>query len=243
MYIWIIIIIVTALFSIFEPRIKGYIGEKNVSLHLSGLPSDKYILLNNIMLDTDHGLTQIDHIVLSVYGIFVIETKNYSGWITGSENSDKWTKNMYGTKYSFRNPIKQNYGHIMGLMQTLNIGDKNCFIPVVVFSNSAELKTNTSSLVINVCDLKNCILSFQNNIFALQQITSYAQILTASNADSHKNRKSHVITLKNNVKQRQRHIDSGICPKCGGNLVLRKGRYGNFYGCSNYPKCRFTADS
>ena len=150
MYIWIIIIILTALFSIFEPRIKGYIGEKNVSLHLSGLPSDKYILLNNIMLDTDHGLTQIDHIVLSVYGIFVIETKNYSGWITGSENSDKWTKNMYGTKYSFRNPIKQNYGHIMGLMQTLNIGDKNCFIPVVVFSNSAELKTNTSSLVMSL---------------------------------------------------------------------------------------------
>lgn len=242
LWIFIALTLLSSIYTLFLPKIKGYLGEKAVARHLSNLPDDKYIPLNNIMLNTDHGLTQIDHVVLSIYGIFVIETKNYSGWITGNEYSDKWVKNMYGTKYKFRNPIKQNYGHTMALMQTLKITDKDCFIPIVVFTNSAELKLNTKSLVIYLHELDNCILAFHTRIFSFQQISSYAQILTSSNVDSKESRKSHVNTIRNNVWLQQAQIKSGLCPKCGGNLVLRKGQYGRFYGCSNYPKCKFTAN-
>ena len=30
-----------------------------------------------------------------------------------------------------------------------------------------------------------------------------------------------------------------VCPECGGDLVQRKGRYGTFVGCANYPKCKY----
>ena len=42
-----------------------------------------------------------------------------------------------------------------------------------------------------------------------------------------------------NIRQTQIELRNGICPRCGGQMVERNGKYGRFYGCSNYPKCRF----
>jgi len=61
------------------------------------------------------------------------------------------------------------------------------------------------------------------------------------NIDSKKSRKTHVRDIHGNMGRKKSMIDSNICPKCGGNLVLRDGRYGRFKGCANYPKCRFVA--
>ena len=91
---------------------KGAIGEKRVAHILKKLPEDRYKVINNLLIQNNGYTTQIDHIVVSVYGIFVIETKTYKGWIYGGENSDYWTQNIYGNKYQLRNPIHQNYGHI-----------------------------------------------------------------------------------------------------------------------------------
>ena len=78
------LLIVIVVFNFYKPIIKGFFGEKTISAFLLTLPKDQYIVLNNIMLRTVTGTTQIDHIVVSVYGIFVIETKNYKGWIFGN---------------------------------------------------------------------------------------------------------------------------------------------------------------
>ena len=91
------------------PEIRGHIEEKKVSAFLATLPSYEYKIFNDILLATESGTTQIDHIVVSRFGIFVIETKNYRGWITGNENGSEWTKNVYGNKYRFANPFRQNY--------------------------------------------------------------------------------------------------------------------------------------
>lgn len=115
MDILITLTIISIVIVIFQPKIKGIIGEKIVASKLSKLPEQQYRVLNDIMLRTEYGTTQIDHIVISIYGIFVIETKNYKGWITGSEYGEYWTKNMYGKKYTFRNPLKQNYAHVKAL--------------------------------------------------------------------------------------------------------------------------------
>jgi DNA topoisomerase-1 len=50
------------------------------------------------------------------------------------------------------------------------------------------------------------------------------------------------------IKQKEKEIPSQKvqipigekCPLCGGELLLRKGRFGEFIGCSNFPKCRYT---
>ena len=54
-------------------------------------------------------------------------------------------------------------------------------------------------------------------------------------------KKEHVNTIKKELKKQNTKVTANICPRCGGKLVTRKGKYGEFKGCSNYPKCRFTA--
>ena len=106
--LFIFFVIVCITFRILQPKIKGYLGEKSVALILSFLPSDKYKIINDVLVKSNNRTIQIDHIVISIYGMFVIETKNYKGWITGSDNSEYWTKNVFGNKYKFYNPIRQN---------------------------------------------------------------------------------------------------------------------------------------
>jgi len=86
-----IILTILVLCFVFRPSDKGKLGEKEMSRYLKRLPISEYIVLNDIMLENEFGKTcQIDHVVLSIYGIFVIETKNYKGWIFGGENSEEW---------------------------------------------------------------------------------------------------------------------------------------------------------
>ena len=80
-----------------SPKNIGKFGEKRVARKLDWL-SKEYITLNDILLPTNYGTTQIDHIVVSPYGIFVIETKNYKGWIFGHENSEEWKQSLFGKK-------------------------------------------------------------------------------------------------------------------------------------------------
>ena len=57
------------------------------------LPSEYYVM-DDVVLNTVRGTTQIDHIVISKYGVFVIETKNYRGIIYGNDDSKKWNQNI-----------------------------------------------------------------------------------------------------------------------------------------------------
>jgi ssDNA-binding Zn-finger/Zn-ribbon topoisomerase 1 len=73
-----------------------------------------------------------------------------------------------------------------------------------------------------------------------RQVELITNLLLASNIDSRETRKEHVKSVKSNIRKRNETINSGICPRCGGRLVKRQGKYGSFYGCSNYPKCKYT---
>lgn len=70
---------------------KGKRGETRVSLILSRLP-EEYTILNDLVFQTENGTTQIDHVVVSKYGVFAIETKNYRGEIYGDDNRKEWTQ-------------------------------------------------------------------------------------------------------------------------------------------------------
>ena len=122
---------------------KGFLGETviNVAMWLK-LEKDVYHRLNNITLPlANDGSTQIDHIIVSVYGIFVIETKNYKGWIYGSEKQRQWTQAFpNGRKYKFQNPLRQNYLHIKTLADLLEL-DASYFHSMIAFIGECELKT------------------------------------------------------------------------------------------------------
>ena len=238
-YFWLIIAL-AFIYKIFKPYIKGFFGEKQISMILSYLPKTEYLIINNVMLKSKNGSTQIDHIVVSIYGVFVIETKNYKGWICGSENADQWTKNMYGKKYKFRNPIKQNYGHVITLKELLNAFGEFPIVPIVAFSPECDLKVKTKSDVVYFRGVKKVIARYKNEVLSLENIQKIYDTILSSNINSKENRKEHVKSIRNKVRNDKNKINDNICPRCGEKLVERSGKNGEFLGCSNYPKCRFT---
>jgi hypothetical protein len=77
------------------------------------------------------GYSQIDHIVISPHGIFVIETKNYSGEIKGTRSDKYW---RVSNRFNMYNPLMQNYGHIKALEQVLHGFPGLLFISLVSFT-------------------------------------------------------------------------------------------------------------
>ena len=102
----------------------------------------KKILINLYIPNKNH-TSEIDSVLINEYGIFVIESKGYSGWIFGSERDSSWTQIIYKRKIHFYNPITQNRNHIISLANLLNIENMNIFKSYIVFSNRCELKKIT----------------------------------------------------------------------------------------------------
>ena len=134
----------------------GRRGERNVNFNLHFL-SDEYHLFDDVYIYFNDKSVQIDHIVVSKYGIFVIETKNMKGWIFGTDTSEYWTKNMYGKKYKFYNPVKQNYSHVKALQIMLKIS-RDKFMLIVAFLPHATLSCTTTEVVLNSNTLLKTII-------------------------------------------------------------------------------------
>jgi hypothetical protein len=133
-----------------SPSFKGWFGEWMVNRGLRGLDRTHYHHFHDLYLPhpSASGTTQIDHVVVSPFGIFVIETKNYRGWIFGSEKQREWTQQIHRIKTRFQNPLHQNKLHVRALMQFLELPEDR-FLPVVFFIGNTELKTAMPHNVIN----------------------------------------------------------------------------------------------
>lgn len=131
--------IITAFFK--SRYFKGRMGEAIVNSSINRkLDKTQYHLIKDTTLPTDNGTTQVDHIIISKFGIFVIETKNMKGWIFGGEHQKTWTQQIYKTKNKFQNPLHQNYKHTKTLEKLLNLSSDK-FHSVIVFTGEAMFKT------------------------------------------------------------------------------------------------------
>lgn len=218
---------------------KGIRGERIVQRILNRLPKEDYIVLNDVLLPNGRGTTQIDHIVVSVYGIFVIEAKNYSGKIYGSHESEEWTQYLIGEQHKFRNPIKQNEGHVRSI-QRLTLVGRQYIIPLVVFTGSATVKARGCDEVIYANALYQTICRYRSRVFTEELMRVYARILDDALDETRAAKQAHVAGVQKIIDRRNDEILAGQCPLCDGHMVLRSGRHGYFYGCSNYPKCKYT---
>jgi hypothetical protein len=127
------------------------LGEAMVANELSRL-SRPHVLLNNVTLPTERGTTQIDHILVTENGLFIIETKHYRGWILGRPGDDYWTQVIYRTKNRFRNPLRQNYGHVKTVQSLFKLPE-SAFTGLVVFTGDAEFKSDLGPEVIRLSQL------------------------------------------------------------------------------------------
>lgn len=239
-----------------SPKQKGKRGEKSVNETLDLLPNE-YFSLNNIMLATKSGTTQIDHVVVSKYGLFTIETKNYRGKIYGDDARDKWTqvivtnvtyaKKMYKTytyvtKNELYNPVKQSQGHAYVLKKLLNNYSHLLVVPIVVFLDNADISgVYSKEHVIHKEQLLNVIRQYKAVYLTDDEVQDVKKIIEKHNLINIVGNRTHVANIKHKQQQRQNKISAGICPQCGGRLVFKRGKYGDFYGCINYPQCSFTA--
>ena len=104
------------------------------------LPPD-YHLMNHVTLKLKDGTTQIDHVLVSRFGVFVIETKDYKGWIFANPKHAQWTQVLFQRKFKFQNPIFQNIRHVRAVQALLDFLPPESVKSVVVFTGEAEFKT------------------------------------------------------------------------------------------------------
>ena len=227
-----VIFVLLAIFNVYlkRPETRGKRGENNVKRIIGKTIENEQYVINNLILPHNETTTQIDHVVINHRGIFVIETKNYSGDIYGAENQREWTQVLANgrTQNKLYNPLKQNATHIYCIKQIVGSLPIHSLV-VFVQNNTQHIYANN---VIPLSLLKRALQSGNDYITEQQMKFTYDTLLTNNVSIS---TREHV----NNIKQQQRNIKNGICPRCGGKLVLRNGKYGQFWGCSNYPKCKF----
>lgn len=221
-----------------SPTYKGKEGENRVHNILMQLPDD-YAILDDVILQTNKGTTQIDHIVVSKYGVFAIETKNYRGEIYGDDNRKEWTQMIitdvtyakkwwktytYVTKNRFYNPVKQSLAHSIAIKRLLSEWSVLKIVPIVVFTGTAVLKDITSSYhVVYDFNLLETILSFRTVYLTDNDVRRVVDILLQNNIRAFVDDKSHVNNIYATKAEEYNKVALGICPKCGGNLVIRSG--------------------
>ncbi len=253
---------------------QGAYGEYLIYKHLRDYEKNGAKFLFNVYVPKENGeTTEIDVLLIDKSGIFVFESKNYSGWIFGSENQSQWTQTLprgkgRSEKNRFFNPIIQNKGHIKHLKNVL--GGSIPMYSIIAFSDRCELKNiKVSSADVVVINRSAALSRVEQKKRGVAELLSEGDILTVYNSlypmtqvdDSVK--EEHIRAIENKIqptakesikeepapKEETAPKEDGdmLCPKCKSKLVARVARKGanagkQFYGCSNYPNCRYTID-
>ena len=239
----------------------GRYGEYLTYIYIREYEQNGAKFLFNVYLPRENNeTTEIDVLMIYKSGLYVFESKNYSGWIFGDEKNKNWTQTLPSGRKShkehFFNPIMQNKLHIKWLLNALESD-----IPthsIIVFSERCTLKSinNVSSniKVIKRGDVKSTVDQIDlstGEILTNETIDEiYNKLYNSSQVDENTKEK-HIENIKHRIEDNAVNNNSvlpdetkPICPRCGSLLVLRTAKKGenvgkSFYGCSSYPKCRY----
>lgn len=125
-------------------------------------------LMHNVTLCLrDGSTTQIDHILITTQGIFVLETKHYSGWIFANPTSKVWTNVIFKAKYRFQNPIFQNYRHVKAVQNLITFIKPQHVHNIVVFSGEAVFKNFKPSGVFYIEELIPALSQYSSSVLSL----------------------------------------------------------------------------
>ena len=220
---------------------KGWFGEKKTQFNLwLGLDSNLYQRFHDVIIPSSHGTTQIDHIIVSKFGIFVVETKNMKGWIFGNATQKQWTQKIYKFSTKFQNPIHQNYKHLKTLQSCLGINSDSIF-SVIVFIGESVFKTDMPENVTYARGSIRFIKSKKTIFFDDNQVEELIKLIEGDRLSrGMRTNRQHVSYVKGIIKSK---IDEQVCPKCGAGMKLRETKKGanignKFWGFSTFPKCR-----
>ena len=185
----------------YQAKVSGDYGEYQISSVMRSLP-DCYHVINDVLLPTKKATTQIDHIIVSPFGIFIIETKNHKGMIFGDCFGKVWTQVLRGAgKFTFYSPVRQNEIHIKHLSRAIKI-PANCMIGLIVFTNeNVNLDNVNCPFCYRVQGLYDVILSYNQPIFTEKQVDKIIDRIDKVNIANYKNSKKHVEYVKSIKEQ------------------------------------------
>ena len=149
-YLIIFTLIVILAIYVKSPAFRGLVEESDVNRSISkNLNKNEYHLINDISMPTLSGATQIDHLIVSPYGIFVVDTKYMKGWIFGGEHEKDWVQSTSSGKFKFQNPLHKNHKHIKALAHMLDLTDDK-FHSIIAFTGKSSFKTTMPDNVLDV---------------------------------------------------------------------------------------------
>lgn len=159
-------------------------------------------LLNHVTLAVEDGTTQIDHILVSRFGVFVIETKDYSGWIFANAKHKNWTQVFFHLKFKFQNPIHQNFRHVRAVQKLLDFLPPSAVKSIVVFAGDAEFKTDVPPGVYSVSELVEYLRACaQEEVMSLNRVQfCVGRLETTRLAISEKTDVEHVESLEHRYR-------------------------------------------
>ncbi|MBO4246130.1 MAG: NERD domain-containing protein [Bacilli bacterium] len=171
----------------------GKIGEARTNYMLDYLPEEKYIVLDNLLLKNDDITCQIDHLVISAFGIFVIETKNYEGFFVGDNKNKYWYKYLGKERYQCLNPIVQNNGHIIFLSKLLKL-NQNKFFNIVCIPSNAKLHIKNNGELCRFDNLLTKIIPHKEII--ITNVLDILDIIIDASSDDKEDLREHIDCIK-----------------------------------------------
>lgn len=182
---------------------EGAQGEYKTSRQFEGVKYPHKIIYNCYIPKTNGETTEIDIVAITEKGIWVIENKNYKGWIFGDAYSKKWCQTLNKNKYFFYNPIWQNKTHIKYLNGILPTIPENYFKSIIVF-NRAEIKKislpDNNTYVLNISQFRNFIREPHLNLLSQEQINNIYETLLPYTNVSKEQQKTHIDNINKKYK-------------------------------------------
>lgn len=189
----------------YKAKVSGDFGEYEISSVLKSLP-DCYHIMNNILLKTKKGSTQLDHVIVSPFGVFVVETKNHKGMIFGDTMGRVWTQVLRnGAHNTFYSPVLQNAGHMENLYRHIGL-KRELMTGMIVFTNpEADLRNVNCPFCMRTESLYEAILSYDRQVFTEKQMYEVIKRIDSVNTSSYLNDRKHVEYVKS-IKERKERL-------------------------------------
>lgn len=228
-------------------EITGSFGEWLAKTYAKTIPGA--LVINDVLVDGDDGYTsQIDMIIVGGKGIYVIEIKMYTdAKIYGDMKRSKWSYYNHGNKYEIYSPVSQNKKHVEYVKKFLrDFGDIPVFSIITMVCDDFKISGDRIENTI-VCNslpaMERALYTVSENMPIVfdenqqKKIFEYIKNNQHIGKDARREHKERVIRYKQELNEMK---NVKICPYCKTEMLLRKGKNGEFYGCSNFPKCRYT---
>lgn len=210
------------------------------------------LVLHDVIIDGAEGRTsQTDLILIGAKGLYVVEVKLFDGAkVYGDGNKRTWYYYRGGKKYEFYSPKMQNAKHIEYLKRLLGgFGEVPCFSVITMICDDFKVSNingpgKADTLICSSLPaMKRGMLKLTEGCPEVLDEAKRQQLFDHISAHSHDSsearfaHKTQVGEYKAALAEEQAR---NVCPCCGAPLVLKNGRFGEFWGCTNYPKCSYT---